>query len=361
MPYVTNYEKILNEQKIDYMIINWDRLQLETNDYEWVYRDKKRGHQRNFYDYMKYKAFVIRKLKDAAFDKVIVFGLQLAFFLGAYLLKNYKEKYVIDIRDHNKIIDLFKLEKVISGAEFAVISSQGYKLFLPAGVEYVMNHNTQLETLEERISEKTSFKTGALRISCIGALRDYEVNIAFINRLKNKQKFALLYHGEGEINEAIQAFIEKENIGNVSLTGRYAQVEEEAFYVKSDLINVLHFQDGINNHTFLPNRLYQAVKYKKPLIALEGSYLAAQIKKYQLGLVVDGIEQIEARIIDYVQGFNQAEYEEGRRSFLAVVISENHYFKMKIIRFCKGNTEYRENDREDEHFLRSKCLLEKKI
>lgn len=335
MPYVYSYEKILRENKIDYTIINWDRLRIEDEGDINTFWDKKRGHQRDYYDYLKYRTFVIQKLNENRFDKVIVFGLQLAFFLGKYLRKYYQGSYLIDIRDHHRIIDFFSMKRTIKGSQFTVISSPGYKQFLPRGVKYVVNHNTEVDSLECLSERNVSFNKRKIRIACIGALRDFESSELFINTLKNNQKFELLFHGEGDINRSIQDLIENNNINNVFLTGRYLKEQEEELYLNSDLINIIYVNHGIDNKTFLPNRLYNAVKYKKPMIAVSESYLSEIIKKYRIGLVIDSMDQLENSLIHYIETFDETEYEKGARAFLEDVISENANFNNNLQLFCQ--------------------------
>ena len=148
MPYVKNYEQILIEQNIDYDIINWDRFQIEEIS-ENTYRDKKNGHQRGFFDYLKYKEFLITKLNSNHYDKIIVFGIQLSYFLKKVIKEKYKGKYIIDIRDHNKILNFFKLEELIDCSAITVLSSPGYTEWLPKSNKYEINHNTQISSIKE--------------------------------------------------------------------------------------------------------------------------------------------------------------------------------------------------------------------
>ena len=110
MPYVDNYTKILDEINVDYSVINWDRFKIEK-DSEFTYRDSKIGYQRGFLDYFKYSRFVLNILEKNKYDKVVVFGIQLVFFLKRHLIREYSNKYIIDIRDHNRIIKYFSIEK----------------------------------------------------------------------------------------------------------------------------------------------------------------------------------------------------------------------------------------------------------
>ena len=335
MPYVNNYEKILKESNADYTIINWDRFHMENIGSILKHRDKKIGHQRNYFDYLKYKKFIIEKLNETRYDKLIIFGLQLTYFLKNYLVNSYKGKYIIDIRDHNKIIKLINIIKLIDNSTFTVISSPGYKLWLPESDKYIINHNTQIDNLEELRTLDIKLDKGKINISCIGAIRDYKVNIEFINSLKNKYNVNLFYHGDGIINDDIKKHLIDNKIENVIFTGMYTQEKEEELYIKSDFINVLRYNDGANNKTALPNRLYNSALYGKQMIALESTYLAEQIKEYKLGIVLDSFENIEEKINQYIKEFNEIEYGKKRVSFFEKVINDNTHFRMKLKEFIE--------------------------
>ncbi|MCB2287717.1 hypothetical protein LGK99_11570 [Clostridium algidicarnis] len=334
MPYVDNYTKIINEIDVEYSIINWDRFKIEKES-KFVYRDSKIGHQRRFLDYFKYSRFVLNILKKNNYDKIIVFGTQVVFFLKRYLLREYKNKYIIDIRDHNRIIKYFNIEKVIDNSTFTVLSSPGYKEWLPKSSKYVINHNTKTESLNE-LREVEPFDLSIcnkITVGCIGALRDYKINIDLIEALKNNEFIQLNYHGEGDINTDISKYLIENDIDNVNLTGRYAKEEEEALYYKNSIINVLRYNDSINNKTALPNRLYNASIYGKPMIAYKGTYLSEQIEKCNLGLVLSSFDNIVASIYDYLYEFDKETYNKGRKAFLQNVIRDNEYFYKKLETF----------------------------
>lgn len=333
MPYVRNYEKILQEVDVNYDIINWDRFNIEDQDNINIYKDLKVGHQRNFFDYYKYNKFLIKTLKSTQYDKIIVFGLQLTFFLKKLLIKEYKKKYIIDIRDYNRIIKFFNIQKIINNSSFCVISSPGYKNWLPINGEYITNHNTSIDSLDEVHKVNPFIQNDKINIAYIGAIRDYQINIDFINSLKNNNQFNLNFHGEGTINNDIQKYIDTNNINNVFLTGRYQREEEEGYYVKNDLINVLRNNDGINNKTALPNRLYNSIMYGKPILAYKGTYLAELIDQFNLGMVINSFYDIDSKIIDFFNSFNPSEFEKSRQIFLNNVIKENQQFKDMLLHF----------------------------
>ena len=334
MPYVYNYIKILDDIKADYSVINWDRFKIEKEN-EFTYRDSKIGHRRNFLDYLKYCKFVLRILSKYKYDKIIVFGIQLVFFLNKYLIKDYSNRYIIDIRDYHGMIKYFNIEKVIEKSNFTVISSPGYKEWLPESDKYVTNHNTQIQGLKDLVEPDYSWKNKKkISIAYIGAIRDYKINIDFINSLKNSDRFDLYYHGEGDINKDIQEYLIRNDIKNVHLTGRYQKEDEESLYLSSDLANVLIPNDTINSKTLLPNRLYNAVKYGKPILALKGTYLCEQIEKYNLGIIVDTLDNVAEHIDNNLNNYDMEKYEVGRRTFFERVIKDNNLFYSKVIDFC---------------------------
>lgn len=338
MPYVDNYTKVFDEIDADYSVINWDRFKIEK-DSEFTYRDSKIGHQRGFLDYFKYSRFVLNILKKNNYDKVVVFGIQLVFFLKSHLIKEYSNKYIIDIRDHNRIVKYFNIKKSIDHSNFTVLSSSGYKEWLPKSNKYIINHNTKIESLDELRQVKPFDLSSSKKISvgCIGALRDYKINIDFIQSLKNNEIVQLNYHGEGDINEDISRYLLEYDIKNVNLTGRYDKEEEPELYNKNDIINVLRYNDGINNRTALPNRLYNAAFYGKPMIAFTGTQLAKEVSKYSLGLTIDSLEGVEKKINTYLKNLSFINYETNRRNFFLKVLNENSTFIGELKSFVNYN------------------------
>ena len=333
MPYVKNYVQILKEEKINYEIINWDRFQIEEIS-ENIYRDKKIGHQRNFFDYLKYRQFLLGKLDTLQYDKIIVFGIQLSYFLKNFLINKYKGKYVIDIRDYNKILRLFiNLSQLIDGSEFIVLSSPGFKKWLPKCNKYLINHNTQFTSLNDIKVPSNIFNKEKVTVANIGATRDLQINKDFIDSLKNNEKFKLNYHGDGVINDELIKLLSANDIRNVLITGRYQKEEEAELYAKNDFINVLRYNDGINNKTALPNRLYNAVVYGKPLLAFKGTYLAEEIQRYNLGLVLTTMSDTANVLNTYLNEFNDEVYEKGRYSYFKGILQDNNDFNIKLKEF----------------------------
>lgn len=332
MPYLINYEQILKKSKADYDIIIWDRFGIEKRS-AFVYRDRKYGHRRGLLDYYRYQKFINKHLDSAVYDKLIVFGVPLSLFIRNTLLSKFKNNYILDIRDYHRIINYWSISEIVSKSSFTVISSPNFTRWLPCSDKYIINHNTIIGSMKEIKNVNLPHDKSKINVCCMGIIRDYQINIDLIDSLKNHACIDVYYHGEGDINDDILEHLKRANINNVYLTGRYENEDEADLYINSDLVNVLISNRSINNKTLLPNRLYNAAVYGKPIIAYEGTYLADQIKKYNLGIVIDSFVDVGKKVMEYLKNFEVAKYERGRRAFFDTVIKKNKHFKLLVEKF----------------------------
>lgn len=331
MPYIDSYIKILKENNISYGFLIWDRF-LEEDTSENIFKRGSRRHQRGFLDYYLFGRFVNQHLRFNKYKRIICFGLQIAFFIRAELKNNYSKKFILDIRDHNKIVNFYNFKDLISHSAFTAISSLGYLSWLPKDGCYLVNHNFHLENLSN-IKQINFLESGETNISSIGALRDLEINVDFIRKINNDQKIKLFFHGHGDINLKLEESSAAFN--NVKITGYYSKEKESELYHNSHLVNVLRYSDGINNNTALPNRLYLAPYFGRPLFAYSGTYLAQVIKQYELGLVVDSFDDVKNEIFRYFENFDILVFDKARQRFLEEVIDENSRFKQELYLFIR--------------------------
>lgn len=327
MPYLNNYLNIFNKANIKFNLLIWDRFGIEKFDNDLIFRRGDSKHQRGIVDYYYYAKFIKKHISENSYDKIVCFGLQTAFFIKNTLCKEYLNKFILDIRDYNLIRRIHNFEKIISCSNFTVISSQGYNKWLPKSDKYIVNHNFNFQDLLG-IYDVNKMEIENLSISSIGALRDLEVNVDLIFSIKNSPLINLNFHGRGDINDIL---IDKTNgYTNVKITGSYDRNEELNLYVESNLINVLRYPDSLNNKTALPNRLYLAPYYGKPLFSFHGTYMSELIEDYNLGLVIDSFEDIENKIFNYVKSFKSDEFDFSRKIFLNKVIKDNFIFEKNI-------------------------------
>ena len=332
MPYATHYLHLLDRFNIDYNVVYWDRLSLgRINDWT-CYVDNKISHERTFRDYLKFTRFVKAHCNTNKYDKIIIFGVQLAFFLSNYIKNNYSGSFIWDIRDYHPLLHFFNVQSFIESSNFVSISSPGYTEWLPNSNKFLICHNLPTEYL---CSPTASFaiKNIPLNISYIGALRDYKLQSSLINELAYNPKIHLSFHGRGNANDSISALIKKNNINNTFITHQYDHETEFKLYQEASIINSLIPQKGINNVTLIPNRVYRAAINNRPLLALKGTRTATTIARHKIGLVLDGIAGCDKHILNYIENIDCINFEKNCKNFISEAQSDNEFFSHRLLNF----------------------------
>ena len=146
-------------------------------------------------------------------------------------------------------------------------------------------------------------------------------------------RFSLLYRGvfsEGCCLDKDPAL----RFENVVYGGPFQNADKPEMYRSIDLIHSVYGNNDLAKSTLLPNRLYDTVIFKKPLLVSPNTYLAKVVEKYHLGVVIDYrepafMEKLEA----YVDHFDEAEFLAGAEAFARIVDTEQKHFLEQIHAF----------------------------
>ena len=290
-PYINQYTRII---KGSYDLIYWDREGIEESvDDEGVclirFEKKISGKLSKLFSYLRFRRFLIKKLKQKKYDYVILLSTIGALLLGGFLVRYYKGKFIIDVRDYtyekNPII--YSIEKrTFKHAYKCVISSEGYKAFLPPNIDYMVVHNIRhldcstVERIRNRNKEKT-----ILNISYIGFVNYQDQFKKLLLHLKNDSRFFLSFIGTRALE--LKSFCEANGIKNVVLADRFSPKEILNYYEEADIVNNLY-----GNHTpvldyALSNKLYFAAALGMPILTCDGTFMSKVSHKYEFGIDVD--------------------------------------------------------------------------
>lgn len=327
-PFVQTY---LNVESEKVTLISWDRLGLNEEPGPY-YQDNKKNIKRTFFDYMKFFNFVKNHINNNNYAKVVIFGIETLYFMRRFLIKN-KLKYIVDIRDDHKLRRFFRINKYLNHSEFIVVSSKKYQNLYKADVNTYINHNIGNFDINDHEQKAPTASSKKIKINYIGSPRDLNINKIIIDKLSNNGEIILGYIGYGNLESTLVSHVEKNEINNVIFKGVYSRKDEPVLYNNSTLINVLRFPDSKNNIYALPNRLYLAAFYSKPLLALKGTYLADIIDEYGLGLVIKDFDNIDEKIKKYLSEFSQDKFNKRTKFFLSKVLLENKKTVKKINEF----------------------------
>ena len=121
---------------------------------------------------------------------------------------------------------------------------------------------------------------------------------------------------------------------NVEFLPPYENRQKPAIYDRIDLINSVYGASTPVTRIALPNRLYDAALYKKPILVSKGTLLSQIVESNSMGLAIDTQEADLAGKLDaYLQQFDRDAFVKGCDAFLSGVIRDEEQMKMKIDEF----------------------------
>lgn len=343
-PHVKTCLSILDSACVEYDVISWNRrgddisslpgnyhiYNHKTNDYYPSYR--------KFFEIIRFCIYSIDIIKRGDYRSIIIFEIANSLFFYHFLKKYFKNKYILDIRDYSPVCKIrlanYYLKKLICNSHRTVISSEGFKAWLPKWNKYVISHNISPKLLNKYKDSIYISPKSPIRLLTIGNLRDPNTNCDFLRRFENDTNYMLYFVGDGYAQPIIQQCCKERGINNVVFYGHYHKEDETEFYINSEFINCC-MDDNDVNRCLMSNRIYLSVLLKKPIICLRGSFQSAIVEQYCLGVVVDDINDVKIVLEQYMANFNKEEYLCGCERFLINVAKDQETYINEIVNFTK--------------------------
>lgn len=335
-PYIQYYTKILEQYSIPYDIIFWDRLGVgEVGSHVFNLKTSvQKGVFCKIAGFIRYRKFVKSKLIEGDYDKVVVFTVSNTLMLSSFLKARYKNKYVFDIRDYSVILKCFcfrsRFFETLKNSAFVVISSAGFRQWLPKGIEYIIGHNTSIAKPLDMLARIEGEKR--YKILTIGSLSNYQANRVLVDQLGNSQIFDLDYVGSGPAESSLKEYVINGGIKNVKLFGRYLKEDEPKYLRGVALISIL-IDENVNSLTCMANRFYLSLVYGIPMIVNDHSEQARLVELYNLGVVIKKDLDIKTQIVQYLQAFDCNSFDIGRRNCLGMIQKDMDEFEAKFKRY----------------------------
>lgn len=334
-PYI---EKYISLTTTNYDIISWNRHNLiENNNAMSFYQFKcslgeGSSKVKKLIGYLRFKRYASKIIKGNNYRLVILLQTSVGILLYRDLIRKYKNRYIIDIRDYtfenNRIF--YKLEKkLIHNSRKTVISSEGYKEFLPQ-YEYILVHN------DIHIDQKTidSFRekkqnSGTLRISYIGLIRFHDQIKKIIQKCKDDNRFILRFIGKGSL--LLKNFCDEFDVTNVELVDRFPPEETLNYYFSTDIINNLYGNDTPLLDYALSNKLYYAAKLGIPILVCKNTFMEKISKEYGFGYSFDLNDPLACdNLFAFYNSINWTEFFNSCDKFITRVNYENQIFNEQI-------------------------------
>lgn len=341
IPYIQYYEKHLQAQNQPYDIVLWSRSGQSVdmpNAFVFYGQDckSKIGKIKPF---LQWRSFVLDILKKHPYDRLIVLTTMPAVLLSDILLTKYRNRYWLDIRDYTYERFLpYKhiVEKLVCGASHVSISSPAFQDFLPSSNNILLTHNISNQEFIQSHCSLDPYDE-SICIGYVGGVQFEQQNQLLLRQLANHPRYCLKYAGKAHLGCDLPAFCSANGITNVEFQPAFQNSEKPSIYQGIQLINCLYGDDNPVVRLLLPNRLYDCVLFKKPILVSKNTYLALVVEQYHLGLALDTANDNIAECLDaYLSVFDPVTFEEGCRSFLQRTEAELLAYTTALRTFCSG-------------------------
>ncbi|NDI34880.1 glycosyltransferase family 4 protein [Chengkuizengella sediminis] len=337
-PYISRY---LKGNEFDYDIIYWNRDDInEKSNAQNIYSlnyslSPEDSKFRKLKGYWIFKKFAERILREKDYDGVILLQTAAGVLLQSLLRRKYFKKYVLDIRDYT--LEKYKLfytieEKVIKASNMTVISSEGYKNFLPTS-EYVVLHNNRLLDVNHvlKIRSRKNNKRKIV-IAFIGYVNYQDQHKKLLNLLKNDNRFEL--HFIGKQAERLIPFCRENNIDNVKIEGQFPPENILNYYEDVDIIHNLYGNNTPVLDYALSNKLYFAAEFRMPILVCSGTYMEKESKEYGFGYTFNmDNSNVADDLYDYYVNIDWLKINQGCNAFLDKVKRDNVKFEFLFKKF----------------------------
>ena len=338
-PYVSIYTKILDELSIGYELVSWNRAGVKEDGYQFEYQPTSRNRFSLLWAYYKFALFVKKKVIERGYDKLIVFTPQSGIFLARFLQRRFDGNYIFDYRDLSiEQMPLFKrsFRKLLSHSYLNVISSPGFKKYLPKSFDYLLSHNFDINVVQESLNQLGchELSTATINVLTIGGIRDYESNVLVEDALANHPNVNLFFVGRGPSAGALEEHAKCLKANNIFFKGYYPKEEEKSYIEKCTFLNIFYPRRP-SHDSALSNRFYNSLIYRRPMIVTADTTQGGYVEKYGLGLAIDSCENLDVKMRSFINSFSMETYDNNCRQLLSSFLKDYETFREKFVSFLK--------------------------
>lgn len=347
-PYLAKYERVLNDNNIPFEVVFWNRtpqtnISTFSQNKNYVFinlkcKDSRIGKVNSFFSW----ASQVKKIiKQRHYSHLILLSTVPAILLYSSLRFNFRNKYIFDIRDYTyEDNTLFKkvVMSIIKQSSFTTISSKGFWDWLDYSDKIIVNHNITVNNKESSWLPPVFSDNKKVNFAFVGNVRLDMQTEALLHKLKNDPRIDQYFYGRILPSCNIQAIKEEAKISNLYLMGPFDSDDKQRIFDQVDLINCVYANSKDDNNiplgdsTPLPNRLYDALVFMRPIVASKGTYLAKLVDEYNLGVCINGFSpDARDKIIDYINHFDSELFKDGCNRLRCSVEEEEIVFLKKLV------------------------------
>lgn len=338
IPYINMYKNLLDKCNIEWNVLYWDKNQnevIEDARYE-RFVIKSSSKLSKIKGYVSFRKRIKQLLKSGEYGFVIPLHTVVNILIWRYLSKKYRQKYIVDVRDYSyeKFSFVRWIEKqLVNNSCINVVSSEGFKYFLPQAEYNVMHNMPKFDY--EKYRQNEIKRTEPYEISYIGLIRFMEQNKKIIDFFKNDSRFHLNFIGTNA--EQLKAYCVENQVENVSLIGTFEPQKTLDYLMETDLIMNLYGNRTPLLDYALSNKLYYAAMLYKPILVCEDTFMEEISKKYGFGFTITlENHQEKDELYNYMKQLRKEDLVEKCDEFISIASQQNDETLDKITRIFES-------------------------
>lgn len=325
MPYLIPYVRILGKLDIEYDLITWNRKESKNLEE----RDNVKEISIKIGDslfskiipFLKWKRQIKKIIESNNYDELIVLTTVPAVLLFSLLKNKYKKNFIFDIRDYTFEKHFWYrhvVNNIVNLSKITIISSAGFLNFIEKKNNIYIMHNISNINQKPMCLRSEEYP---IRISYLGIVDYYDANKKLINALFNNSEYMLFYIGKFYEKKNIKKYCEDKKITNVTFGGEYDEKEKVNLYDNCNFINAYYGVTDVSKY-LLPNKLYDCLLYKIPLIVANGTFLSSLVRDNNLGIVIDESDDILLKLGYEISKFDYNKFDISAYNFLNEIVNE---------------------------------------
>jgi len=279
-------------------------------------------------------------LKINSYDTLIVNNIDtLALFKLSSLFQNEQTEKIIeisDLRGHTytnsiksntmKSIEKFMFKYV---DKLIVTSPKFYDMYyntLFKNKPFVLENKPLSNMIPNRLEK---VKNDKIVIGIVGLLLQGKPYQALFETIKDNDRYEVHIYGKGIFEDLVKEYASKYN--NIKYFGEYNFFQDSAkIYSTLDILYMSYdtTNGSLNNKIALPNKFYESMYFKVPIITSEDTYLAELVNQYKIGNAIKCCDKSE--LLDTL---NNIKNEERKMNFNKlnknIYLADDDYIKME--------------------------------
>lgn len=222
---------------------------------------------------------------------IYFFSPEMLILLSRFLSKKELLFEIGDIREikaGNPLAKLFNIyyQKALSQSQSIIVTSEGFRSYIS---EKFNLNKEKIKVVENKLlledfpveSQKKFQTITHFTLGIVGLFR-YKNILNFLEAYTQKpRRFKIILYGGGPILDDIYKYVDNDMIhyrGQFKYPDDLSQIYEEL-----DLSFTMYNSDDLNVRLALPNKLYESIYFRKPILVSKNTFLEQKVLDYRVG------------------------------------------------------------------------------